>query len=103
MPYSATPPKPAITRSSSGSASVADVADRLEGHALAVGVDAGQRGGERLDLEAVDADDRVAVVQQVVRERESGRAHADDQRALARRRRGIGRRRSSGFQRVSSE
>ena len=33
MPYSATPPKPAITRSSSGSFSVADVADRLERHA----------------------------------------------------------------------
>ena len=40
-------------------------------------------GGERLDLEAVDADHRVAVVQQVVRQRESGRAHADDERALA--------------------
>ena len=35
MPYSATPPKPAITRSSSGSISVVDVAHRLERHALA--------------------------------------------------------------------
>ena len=39
---------------------------------------------ERLDLQPVDADHRVAVVHQVVREREAGRPHADDQHALAR-------------------
>ena len=39
-------------------------------------VDAGQRRGQRLDLQPVDADDGVAVVHQVMREREAGRAHA---------------------------
>ena len=81
-----------------------DVAHRLERHALARDRDARQRRVERLDLEAVDADHRVAVVQQVVRERESGRAHADDQHPLAgARRAAAAARRLSGFQRVSSE
>ena len=59
------------------------IEDRLERHALAVGRDSRQRGRQRLDLEAVDADDRVAVVQQVVRQREAGGPHADDERPLA--------------------
>ena len=61
----------------------AHVAYRCERHALAAARDARQRGIERLDLEAVDADDRVAVVDEVVRERESGGAHTDDQHPLA--------------------
>ena len=54
-----------------------------EGHALAVGLHTGNRGVERLDLEAVDADHRVAVVHQMMRQRESRGTHADDEHALA--------------------
>jgi hypothetical protein len=60
-----------------------DIANRHEGHALAVRADARDRGRQRLDLQAVDADDRVPVVQQMVREREAGRPHADDEHAPA--------------------
>ncbi len=56
-----------------------------EGDARAVRLHAGDRRIERLDLEAVDAHHRVAVVQQVVREGEARGAHADYQHALARR------------------
>ena len=65
-----------------------DVADGRERHALAFERDSRQRGLERLDLEAVDADDGVPVVQQVMRERESGRTHAHDEHALPGRRQG---------------
>ena len=61
------------------------VEDWRERPTLASGRDSRQRGGQRLDLEPVDADDRVAVVHQVVRQREAGRSHADDERALGRR------------------
>jgi hypothetical protein len=44
--------------------------DGLERHALARGTDSRHRPRQRLDLEAVDADDGVAVVQQIVRQRE---------------------------------
>ena len=40
-------------------------------------------GVERLDLQAVDADHGVAVVHQVVRQREARRPEADDEDALA--------------------
>ena len=60
-----------------------DVADRHERHALAVRGDAGHCRRERLDLQPVDADDRVTVVQQMMCERESRRSHADDEHALA--------------------
>ncbi len=60
-----------------------EVADRLERLALAGRRHTRKRRVERLDLETVDADDRVAVVQQVMRERESCRSHPDDERALA--------------------
>ena len=84
MPYSATPPKPAITRASSGSLQLRQVADRAEGHARAVGAVTPEIVGvERLDLEPVDADHGVAVVHQVVREREARRPHADHEHALA--------------------
>jgi hypothetical protein len=63
------------------------VANGREGNAAAVDGDAGQRFVQRLDLEPVDADHRVAVVQQEVRQREAGRAHADDQRPPPGRRR----------------
>ncbi len=58
---------------------VGDVADRPERVAGAEGIDPGERLGQRLDLEAVDGDDGVAVVHQVVRQREPGRPQADDQ------------------------
>ena len=45
MPYSATPPNPAMTRSSSDSYKLVHVTDRLERHARAVRLDAGNRGG----------------------------------------------------------
>ena len=69
---------------------VAHVANRRERHALAANGDARHRRVERLDLQAVDADHRVAVVDEIVREREAGRPHADDQHALAGGRRGTG-------------
>ena len=68
MPYSATPPNPAITRSSRFSNRVSTSrtgADEVE--------------VERLDLQAVDGDDGVAVVHQMMRQGEPGRAEADDQ------------------------
>ena len=55
------------------------VADRTERNAPSVGFDARNLGGERLDLEPVDRHDGVAVVHQMVREREASRAEADDQ------------------------
>ena len=65
------------------------IANCTERRALATCVDAGQRGGQRLDLETVDADDQMAVVHQVMRERKAGRPHADDQHAFAAARLGI--------------
>ncbi len=63
------------------------VANRRKRRALAGNRDTRQRRRQRLDLESVDADDRMAVIQQVVRQRESRRSHADDKHALARARR----------------
>ena len=79
MPYSATPPKPAITRSSSGSRSSATSRIGRNGTRAAMRIDAGDIGGQRLDLEPVDGDDGVAVVHQMVREREAGRPEPDHQ------------------------
>ena len=64
------------------------IEDGHERHARAGDGDAGEVFRQRLDLEAVDAHDRVPVVHQEVRQREAGRPHADDQHALARRGRG---------------
>jgi hypothetical protein len=64
------------------------IADRLEGDALAGHRDPRHLRRQRLDLQAVDADDGVAVVEQEMRQREPGRTHSDDQRPLAGRRQG---------------
>ena len=64
----------------------AHIADRTERRALPERVRAGEFGGQGFDLQAVDADHGVAVVHQVVRDRESGRPEADDQYLSARRR-----------------
>ena len=58
-----------------------DVAYRAEGHARAVLGHARERGRQRLDLEPVDRDHLVAVVHQVVCEREARGAGADHQHA----------------------
>ncbi len=50
------------------------VANRTEGNAFAEGRDAGNILGQRLNLQAIDGGDRVAVVHQVVRQRETGGA-----------------------------
>ena len=86
MPYSATPPKPAMTRSSSLSTRACDIADRAERVAAAVGHHAGDLGRQRLDLEPVDRGDEMAVVDQVVREGEAGRTKPDDEHLIAARR-----------------
>ena len=72
MPYSATPPNPAMTRSSRFSNSVST------SRTGARDVEA-----QRLDLQAVDGDDGVAVVHQMMRQGEAGRAEADDQHLAA--------------------
>jgi hypothetical protein len=59
MPYSATPPKPAIARSPRSSRRLGDILHRGKGMARAVGRHAGLLDGQRLDLQAVDADHRV--------------------------------------------
>src|SRR4029453_18025394 len=48
------------------------VADRPERHTSTAGIDPRYVGGERLNLEPVDRDHRVAVVHEMVREREAG-------------------------------
>ncbi len=54
-------------------------------------------GGQRFDLQAVDRGNRVAIVHQVVRQREAGRAQTDDQNLVAAGRRGqTGARNSAG-------
>ena len=83
MPYSATPPKPAMTRSSRGSRNSSQSRIGRKGDARAVGRDAGEGRVQRLDLEAVDGDHRVAFVQQVVRQRVAGRAEAGDEHLTA--------------------
>ena len=83
MPYSATPPKPAIRRSSSGSISESTSRTGANGTRSPAIVMPERRGVERLDLEPVDADHGVAVVDEVVREREPRGSESDDQHALA--------------------
>ena len=65
-----------------------DIADRLERNTRAHSSDARDRRRQRLDLQAVDTDDGVAVVEQMMRERDAGGSHAHDQHALA----GVGKR-----------
>ena len=68
MPYSATPPNPAITRSS-----------RFSNNAPTSRTGADGSKPERLDLQPVDRHHGVAVVHQVMRQREAGRTEPDDQ------------------------
>ncbi len=56
-----------------------DVLHRREGDACSVRLDAGLRRRQRLDLQPVDADDRVAVVHQVMGKVEAGGTQPDDQ------------------------
>ena len=63
-----------------------EIAHRLERDARAIVADTRPSRFKRLDFQAVDANDRVAVVHQMVGEREAGRSHADDERAFVRRR-----------------
>ena len=57
---------------------LADIANGGEAFALTECVHAGKFLGKRLDLEAIHADYGVAIVHQIVRERESGGAESDD-------------------------
>ncbi len=90
MPYSATPPNPAMTRASSGSRSSATSRIGAERHPRAARIDAGNILRQRLDLEPVDGHHGVAVVHQVMREREAGRPQPDHQHLAAGR--GLGQR-----------
>ena len=65
-----------------------EVAHRLERRPGAEGVDAGDLGRQRLDLQPVDRHHGVAVVDQMVGEREAGRAQTHHQHSLAARRAG---------------
>ncbi len=85
MPYSDTPPNPSSTRSSSVAVDLAPVADRPR--RLRVGADDVLR--QRLDLQAVDADDAEAFVHEVMRQRVPGRAEPDDEHVLAVVRQGV--------------
>ena len=62
---------------------LADVVDRLERHAPPVPVDAGIFRRQRLDLQAVHRHHGVAVIQQVMRQRESRRPQARHQHPAA--------------------
>ena len=62
------------------------VADGQERHPRAVGLDAGERRVQGLDLEPVDCDHRVTFVEQVVGQGVAGRAEARDQHLAAARR-----------------
>ena len=63
---------------------LADIADRLEDRRHAFGRAAGEFRRQRLDLEPVDGDHRMAVVQHVMRERESRGPEPHHQHLLAR-------------------
>ena len=60
-----------------------DIADRPERHAAAVGRDARDFRRQRLDLQSVDRHDSVAVVHQMMREREARRPQAHHQHLAA--------------------
>jgi hypothetical protein len=82
MPYSATPPKPAIMRASRSFVERRDIADRREGHALARHVDAGSAGAAaRSSVRRCRPP--CGRRSSGVRQREAGRPQADDQHALA--------------------
>ena len=64
-------------------ANLFDVAHRAERDAVAECVHAGESGGQRLDFQPVDAGDGVAVVHQMMGERETGGAEAHHQNLVA--------------------
>ena len=103
MPYSATPPNPAIDAVVEPLAQARDVADRRgTARARRRAIDAGDFRRQRLDLQPVDRRDEVAVIHQVMRQGEPRRARARPPAPCSRIAGfGSGRRRSSGFQRVS--
>ena len=83
MPYSATPPKPAMARSPRSSRSASTSRTAAKGRRAPSADTPDCIGRQRLDLEAVDADDRVAVVHQVMREVEARRAQPHHQHGAA--------------------
>ena len=66
------------------------VPDRLDGHAAPVGIDSGESGRQRLDLQAVDAGHRVSFVHEVMGEGEARGPHAGDKHLVSRRGKGKG-------------
>src|SRR4029079_15660495 len=58
-----------------------DIADRSKGDAVARGIDAGQRRVERLDLQPVDGENRMAIIQKIMRQREACRSKPGNQHA----------------------
>ena len=83
MPYSATPPKPAITRSFERLVDIRDVADRAERHTVACGDHARNLGASGSIFSPSTADDGVAVVHQMMREREAGGTESHDEHLVA--------------------
>ena len=79
------------------------VTHRREGMARAIGRHAGLLDRQRLDLQSIDADHGMAVIHQVMRQIEARRAQPHHEHGAAGRGPGSGRRRFSGFQRVSRE
>ena len=69
MPYSATPPNPAMVRAPSGSRSSVDIADRPERRTGAVRVDTRDLPRQRLDLQPVHGHHGVAVIEEMMGER----------------------------------
>src|SRR6185436_17296402 len=66
-----------------------NIANCTERRALATCVNARQRGGQRLDLETVDADDQMTVVHEMMRERKTRWPHTYDQHTFTAARLGI--------------
>ena len=85
MPYSATPPNPAMTRVVEAARTrLATSRIGANGTRSPSGVDAGDLGRQRLDLQPVDRGDEMAVIDQVMRQGEPGRAEPDHQHLVAR-------------------
>jgi len=59
------------------------VVDGTERGTFPANSDSGNVGGQRLDLQSVDADHRVAVVHQMMRQRKSSRAQSDHQHLVS--------------------
>ncbi len=103
MPYSATPPNPAITRSSSdlGKSSFTSP-NCTERHAVAMRRDTGNLRRQGLNFQPVDARDGVPVVHQMMRQRKTLPAPKPTTRTLYPDSSfGTGRAKFKGFQRVS--